>query len=138
MRSLFLFFNFQPYKNNHNMWFLIWSKQWTEVAEEPRVKAVEVGKDRKFYSQCCINMFSTVELICISSICYDTILFCFPVLWKCKLMIDCWYAHKLVTFILLLVPGLGKMTLYNSLLFIFCFCLSSVVFFWLFSLCIRL
>lgn len=51
-------------------------------------------------------------------------------------MIGCWYAHKLVTFILLLVPWLGKKTLFNSLLFIFCFCLSAIMFFWLFNLCI--
>jgi len=82
------------------MLFLIWSKQWTEVAEEPRVKAVEVGKDRKFYSQCCINMFFTVELICTSSICHD-LDFDFRTI-RFDLGFDN-HAHKLVMFILLLL-----------------------------------
>jgi hypothetical protein len=90
------------------------------------------GKDRKFYSQCCINMFFTVELICTSSICYD-LDFDLRTMWRYNSFLLSGFMEMLF---LLFVQGLGKMTLFNSLLFIFCFCLSSVMFFWLINLCI--
>jgi len=83
--------------------------------------------NRKFYSQCCINMFFTVELIC-----YD-LDFDLRTMWRYNSFLLSGFMEM---FILLFVPGLGKMTLFNSLSFIFCFCSSSVMFFLLINLCI--
>jgi len=72
-------------------------------------------------------MFFTVELIC-----YD-LDFDLRTMWRYNSFLLSGFMEM---FILLFVPGLGKMTLFNSLSFIFCFCSSSVMFFLLINLCI--